>query len=95
MLGSRAMALVRLGCFDEAADWAVKAALRPNAFVHILGIAAHCQALAGRLDEARAMLATIRKTAPDYRVDDLLATFRFAPDAAALFRKGAKRLGIG
>ena len=31
MLGARAMALVRLGRFDEAAEWAVKAAARPNA----------------------------------------------------------------
>ncbi len=30
MLASRAMALVRLGRFEEAADWAVRAAARPN-----------------------------------------------------------------
>ena len=40
MLGARAMALVRLGRFEEAADWAVKAAARPNAHAHILAIAA-------------------------------------------------------
>ena len=55
MLGARAMALVRLGRFEEAADWAVKAAARPNAHAHILAIAAYCLALAGRLDEARAL----------------------------------------
>ena len=36
MLGTRAMAHLRLGQFDEAADWAVKAAARPNAHAHIL-----------------------------------------------------------
>ncbi len=40
MLGVRALALVRLSEFEEAAEWAIKAAARPNAHVHILGIAA-------------------------------------------------------
>ncbi|HKH28991.1 MAG TPA: tetratricopeptide repeat protein, partial [Sphingomicrobium sp.] len=39
MLATRAMALVRLGRFEEAADWSVKAAARPNAQAHILAIA--------------------------------------------------------
>jgi DNA-binding SARP family transcriptional activator/TolB-like protein len=95
MLGVRAMAHVRLGEFEEAADWAVKAATRPNAHVHIQGIAAHCLALAGRLEEARAFAASIHKTQPRYRVTDFLAAFRFSPDAAALFREGAKRIGTG
>lgn len=46
MLGARAMAPMQLGRHDEAADWALKAAARPNAHVHILGIAAHGLALA-------------------------------------------------
>ena len=40
MLATRAMALVRLGQFEEAAGWAVKAAARPNALPHIHAIAA-------------------------------------------------------
>jgi len=94
MLGARAMALVRLGRFDEAADWAVKAAARPNAHAHILAIAAQCLALAGRLDEARSFIASVHKSLPHYRIDDFLAAFRFSPDAAALFRTGAKRIGL-
>jgi hypothetical protein len=62
MLGARAMALVRLGRLDEAADRAVKAAARPNAH-------------------------------PRYSVADFLAAFQFDPQGAALFRKGARRLG--
>jgi TolB-like protein/DNA-binding winged helix-turn-helix (wHTH) protein len=92
MLGARAMALVRLGQFEEAADWAVKAAARPNAHAHILAIAAYCQALAGRHEEARAHMASIHKTIPRYRVDDFLTAMQFGPDDAALFRKAAKRL---
>ena len=92
MLGARAMAMVRLGQFEEAADWAVKAAARPNAHAHILGIAAYSLALAGRLDEARAHLAAIHKTLPRYRIEDFLTGFHFEPEGATLFRKGAKRI---
>jgi DNA-binding SARP family transcriptional activator/tetratricopeptide (TPR) repeat protein len=94
MLGARAMAHVRLGQFDEAAEWALKAVARPNAHAIILAIAAHCLALAGRTEEGRAFAASIRRTLPHYRVDDFLAAFRFSEDAAALFREGAKRIGL-
>ncbi|GLS36230.1 adenylate cyclase [Mesorhizobium tianshanense] len=95
MLGARAMAHVRLGQFDEAAEWALKAAARPNAHAIILAIAAHCLALAGRVDEARTFSAAIRKALPNYSAEDFIGTFRFEPDAAALFRQGAKRIGLG
>src|SRR3546814_15355527 len=70
------MALIRLGRFEEAADWAVKAAARPNAHPTILAIAAHCLALAGRTEEGRTFAATLRRTLPAYDVDDFLRTFR-------------------
>ena len=94
MMGARAMGHARLGEFDEASEWALKAAGRPNAHVIILAIAAHCLALAGRQDEARNFAAAIRKTLPDYRADDFIATFHFDRDAEALFRQGAKRIGL-
>jgi tetratricopeptide (TPR) repeat protein len=94
MLGARAMAHVRLGQFDEAAEWALRAAARPNAHAIILSIAAHCLALAGRIDEANAFAASIRKTLPHYSVNDFLATFQFTPDTEAVFRQGAKRIGL-
>ncbi|TPM15123.1 transcriptional regulator [Mesorhizobium sp. B2-3-6] len=94
MLGARAMSHVRLGQFEEAAEWALKAAARPNAHAIILAIAAHCLALAGRLDEARNFAAALRKALPDYRADDFIGTFRFEADAEALFRQGAKRIGL-
>lgn len=94
MLGARAMSHVRLGQFEEAAEWAVKAAARPNAHTIILAIAAHCLALAGRIDEARGFATAIRATLPNYRADDFIGTFRFEPDAAALFRQGARRIGL-
>ncbi|TMJ04277.1 MAG: tetratricopeptide repeat protein [Alphaproteobacteria bacterium] len=93
ILGARAMALVRLGRFDEAAEAGVTAAARPNAHAHILAIAAFSLALAGRLDEARSQLAAIRRMLPNYRVDDFLATMQFAPEGETLFRGAAKRIG--
>lgn len=95
MLGARAMAHVRLGEFEEAAHWALKAAARPNAHLIILAIAAHCLALAGREEEGRAFARTVRQNLPDFGIDDFLSTLRFSPDAEAHFRKGAKRIGLG
>jgi DNA-binding SARP family transcriptional activator/TolB-like protein len=95
MLGVRAMALARLGRHEEAAQWAIKAAARPNAFAHIRAIAAYCLALAGRLEEARAYADEIRTTHPRYSVAEFLRAFRFDSADAALFRKGAGRVGMG
>jgi DNA-binding SARP family transcriptional activator len=94
MFGSRAIALARLGKHAEAADWAVKAAARPNAHPHIYAIAACTLALAGRLDEARVHAAAVRRSRPGYVVDDFLQAFRFDGDGAALFRQGAKAVGM-
>ncbi|MCG3190169.1 MAG: hypothetical protein LKCHEGNO_02786 [Burkholderiaceae bacterium] len=95
MLATRALALVRLRRFDEAADWAVKGAARPNAHVHILGIAAHCLALAGRLDEARAVAAQARRRVPGYRAEDFLTAFRFSGEAEAAIRRASALIGLG
>ena len=94
MLGARAMALVRLGRFEEAANWASKAAARPNAHAHILAIAGLSHALAGQPEAARDYIAAIRRTLPHYRVEDLLTAMQFAPDGAKLFRQAAKRIGM-
>jgi DNA-binding SARP family transcriptional activator/TolB-like protein len=94
MLASRAIALVRLGRFEEAADWAVKAAARPNAHAHILAIAALSLALAGRPDEARVHLTAIHQAHPSYGFADFLAAFRHTPEGATLFREGARRIGM-
>ncbi len=94
MLAVRALALVRLGRVAEAADWAVKAAMRPNAHVHILAIAAHCLALADRQDEALAFVATIHKANPAYGISSFLDAFRLTPDTQALFKNAARRIGF-
>ena len=94
MLGARAMALVRLRRFEEAAVWAVKAAARPNAHPHIPAIASYSLALAGSMEEARRYAAAVRQSIPGYGVADFLAAFRFDTQGEALFREGAKRVGM-
>jgi 5,10-methylenetetrahydrofolate reductase len=94
MLGARSMALVRLGRFEEAAEFGVKAAGRPNAHAHILAIAALSLALAGRIDEGRTYGAAIRRTLPNYCIDDFLTAMHFAPDGESVYRKAATRIAM-
>ena len=94
MLGSRALALARLARYDEASDWAIKAAARPNAHQHIMAIAAFSLGLAGRLPEATEYLRKIRTRVPSYGLGDFLAAFRCEPDTEAMFRRAAKIVGI-
>jgi len=91
MMGARAMGLMRLGRHDEAADWAIKAAARPNAHVHILAIAQYCLALADRGDEARQLAQAVHRAQPGYQVEDFLASFHYGSDGAALIRQAASQ----
>jgi tetratricopeptide (TPR) repeat protein len=95
MLASRALAHVRLGEYEEAADWAVKATARPNAHEHILAIAAGCLALAKRREEAAGFVGRIRQRLPGYDIEDFLRAFRFAPETEQLFRRIARPIGFG
>ena len=89
MLASRAMALLRLGRYEEAADWATRSTARPNAHVHIRAIAMFCLALAGRVAEAKALAAAVQREHPGYGFADFEQAFRLGPDLAALMRKAA------
>jgi tetratricopeptide (TPR) repeat protein len=95
MLASRAMGLARLGHYDDAAEWAIKAAARPNAHQHIMAITACTLGLADRIEEARTYEAKIRARVPNYAMADFLAAFRFSPDAAAMYTLGARKIGMG
>jgi TolB-like protein len=94
MLASRALAHVRLGEVEEAADWAVRATSRPNAHAHILAIAAECLLLANRRDEARGFVARIRERVPSYSVEDFLRAFRFPRDTESQLRRCAGTIGF-
>jgi DNA-binding SARP family transcriptional activator len=94
MFGARALGLARLGQYDEACDWAIKAAARPNAHQHIMAIAALTLGLANRLPEAAEYKKKIRERVPTYGMADFLAAFRLSPDATDLFTRGGKKVGI-
>ena len=94
MLASRAMALFRLQRFEEAADWASKAAVRPNAHVNVQAVAVNCLAAAGRLDEARAQVAALRRASPSYGIDDFFRAFRFTSQTQESFRRAAAKVGF-
>jgi TolB-like protein/Flp pilus assembly protein TadD len=94
MLGARAIALVRLQRFEEAARWAVQAAAQPNAHVHIHSMAAFTLALAGALSEARQYAATVRQDVPDYDAARFHATFHMDAQGRALFAQGARLLDM-
>ncbi|MEP6790461.1 MAG: transcriptional regulator, partial [Ramlibacter sp.] len=89
MLASRAIALLRLGRYEEAADWGVRSAARPNAHMHIHAIAMYCLALAGRTREAMDHAATIHRMHGAYRVDDFVGAFRLGAEGEGLMRKAA------
>ncbi len=95
MLATRALAHFRLGQYEDAAAWAMKAVSRPNAHVHIKAIAAQCLAAADRVDEGRALVKSIRRTHPRYGIEDYLKVFRFSNDAESLLRRNARLIGIG
>jgi tetratricopeptide (TPR) repeat protein len=89
MLASRALALLRLGRYDEAVEWAQRASARPNAHVHSRAIAMFCLALAGRTGEARQVLGEIQRTQARYGVADFMQAFQLNGDTQALVRKAA------
>jgi DNA-binding SARP family transcriptional activator len=94
MLGTRALSLARMGVYDEAADWAIKAAARPNAHQHIMAIAALTLGLANRTPEANEYKKKILERVPNYSMADFLAAFRYAPDAVDMFKRAGKKIGI-
>jgi tetratricopeptide (TPR) repeat protein len=94
MLGAKALAHARLGQYEQAAEWGIKATLRPNAHTHILAIAAECLALAGRGEEARAFSSRIQQARPGYSIENFLSSFHFPAKDAATFRGAARDAGI-
>jgi tetratricopeptide (TPR) repeat protein len=94
MLGTRAVSLARLGEYQDAAEWGVKAASRPNAHQHVMAIAALTLGLAGRIEEAGHFKAKIRERVPNYALADFLASFHYSGDAEAMFRRAAQTIGL-
>jgi DNA-binding SARP family transcriptional activator/TolB-like protein len=94
ILGSRAIAHFRLGEFEQAAEWAKRAAARPNAHINIFGLAALCLSVAGKLSEGRALTTDIHAIKAGYGIKDFLAAFHFEPDQANLLRAAAVQISL-
>jgi tetratricopeptide (TPR) repeat protein len=94
MLGAQAIAMVRLGRFREAAEFATRAAARPNAHAHIQAIAAYTLALAGERDQARVHADAARRVLPGYSLAHFQKAFRLDEAGTASFADGARRLGM-
>ena len=94
MLGARAIALVRLGRYPEAAEAATRAAARPNAHAHIFAVAAFSLALHGALEEARTHAAATWRLLPGYTFAHFRNAFRLNRDGGARFAEGARRIGM-
>lgn len=92
---TRAIAMVRLGEVEGAADWARDAARQPTAYPTLLAPAALILAEAGRVEEARQVRGMIRQQAPTYGIDDLSRSLRrTSPEMAALMRRNASIIGL-
>ena len=94
MCAARAWALFRLEQHAEAADWALKAAQKPNAHVHVHALAALILACAGRLEESFREAGLARKLRPGYSIEDFLSSFRALSDQERIYRIAAKQIGI-
>jgi TolB-like protein len=94
MCAARAFALFRLDRCEEAAEWALKAAEKPNAHAHVHAIAALILAAAGRLEESFREAGMIRKLRPTYSIDDFFSSFRILSDQERACRIAAKQIGI-
>ncbi len=94
MLASRAVAHARLGELQEAGEWAVKAAARPNAHAHVLAVAAACLGLAGRRDDALRVGARIHERLPGYDTALFLRAYRFDADTQRTLAKSLGQIGL-
>jgi tetratricopeptide (TPR) repeat protein len=92
--GALAMANARLERFADASEWGLLAAAQPNAHRIILAIAAHCLALAGRLDDAAGLATRLRAGDRAYSTADFLDAFHFSPDAKRMFHHAGRLLGL-
>lgn len=80
---SRAIALILLGRYDEALDWARKVQRQPNSAIWAYMPEVSALGLLGRTEEARAALERVRRLKPD-------VTCAFATEVLP-FSRGADR----
>jgi hypothetical protein len=96
MCAARGFALVRLGRYEEAAEWATRGARKPGATVRVHACSALFLAMAGKLDQASRGLAAVHRMRPTYTINDFFSSYRIVGDESrARLRAEAEHIGIG
>ena len=90
----RAFALVRLGRYEEDAEWASRAARKPNAHVQTHGLSALILAFAGKLEDALREVGVVRRLRPNCTIDDFFFSYRVAGSEKRAYRIAARPIGI-
>jgi TolB-like protein/Flp pilus assembly protein TadD len=82
-----------VGRYEEAAEFATRAARQPNTHYHVVAIAAVCNVLADRPEAAKAHYARLLAAHPGYTCADYLTAFKHRPEEnAALIRRAFAKL---
>jgi len=91
---ARACALYRLGCYEEAADWALRSGRQPNAHAYARAISALILGAAGHLEEALCGMRLVHSLRPGLSIDNVLSSFRLLEDQDRALRSIAKQIGM-
>jgi len=91
----RAQALITMARYEEALEWASKAARLPNAHFHALGAVASSLGHLGRSDEAKRALGEILRLCPDYsrRLVEASFPYRHREDLER-YLEGLRKAGL-
>lgn len=90
---ARTFGLLRLGRIEAAADFAARIGQQPNAHVHAHAIAALTLTIAGRMEEAQAEAARVRRLRPNYSMGEFNEAFHLMEDLKRTYRGAAKAQG--
>jgi TolB-like protein len=95
MQGVTALAHFVAGHYDEAIEWAAKAAREQPNFLGAIRNVAASSALSGRLDEAKKALARVRRLDPELRISNLKDRVGpYKPEDLARFAQGLRLAGL-
>jgi TolB-like protein/tetratricopeptide (TPR) repeat protein len=95
MQGVTALAHFVAGNYDEATEWAAKAAREQPNFLGAIRNVAASNALAGHLDEAKTALARVLRLDPEMRMSNLRDRVGpYRPEDLARFAKGMRLAGL-
>jgi TolB-like protein/class 3 adenylate cyclase/Flp pilus assembly protein TadD len=90
-----AISLLLLGQYDEAVTWVTKSLAHLPTFAPAMRVSAVANALAGNLDEARRMMAEVRRAEPNLRMANLRSFLPYRrPQDVERVIEGARLAGL-